>query len=212
MDVGHGRHRTPLRRWSTTLLLVPAILALAGSLQLFAARPALASGTAPDNCTQPERTDNPWFTASGPLQYWFWYYYPGGPANPYAPVKGDACMIWTYNEASYSGPTTGNLASWWDVGSMTCSCGFDNSALAWIPSEDATTTHAEYQMWSGSAYEGTCIVNQDAYYNQWVQLCGSDSFQLYSGANVLMTDGTGEPSGTKQIGWDALDFGYAVTL
>ena len=31
-------------------------------------------------------------------------------------------------------------------------------------------------------------------------------------ADVLMTDGTGEPSGTRQIGWDALSFGYAVTV
>jgi hypothetical protein len=212
MRVRIGGDRLLRRHWSPKILVLATLLVVGGSLQALSAHPALASGTAPDNCTQPERTNNPWFTASGPLQYWFWYYYSGGPANPYAPVKGDACMIWTYNEASYSGPSTGNLAAWWDVGSMTCSCGYDNSALAWIPSEDATTTHAEYQMWSGTSYEGTCVVNQDAYYNQWVQLCGSTSFQLYSEADVLMTDGTGEPSGTKQIGWDALNFGYVVTV
>ena len=145
------------------------------------------------------------FYADGPPQYWFDASYSGGP---------DPCMMYTYNEYQYKGPTVGNEGYWYNcIG--TCSGGY--YLYAYIPPIHAYTTNAIYQIWncghSCGVLTALCYVNQAPYNNYWYQLCPRNGwFYMYGtttyGGFILLQDGTGEASGTKQIGYDNGYYGY----
>ncbi|HYH45598.1 MAG TPA: M23 family metallopeptidase [Thermoanaerobaculia bacterium] len=73
-----------------------------------------------------------------------------------------------------------------------------------IPSNHATTTNAQYYLWNGSAWSFLASVNQNSLFNAWVVI--KPSVFLSSGVtiNVKLTDNTGEATGTRKVGVDAI--------
>jgi hypothetical protein len=133
------------------------------------------------------------YLATGPSAYW-WYIPFDGNGNP-----GDSCMMYTYNETSYTGNAYGNAGYWWDNSNENT---VDRYLFIFIPDVATTTTNARYQVSTFQNYVNntlSCGVSQKPYYDQWVQLCGRF---LNSVSTVYLDDGTGEPNGTHYIGFD----------
>jgi len=107
----------------------------------------------------------------------------------------------TYNEKVYSGSADGNAAIWFNPCS---SCLTVNYVLSmFIPKIDTTTNNAVYQVdYGGSPTLVKCPLAQSPYYNVWVGLCGAGLFDMNSSGDVVLNDGTGEPNGSKLIGFD----------
>jgi len=84
---------------------------------------------------------------------------------------------------------------------------------AWIPYENATSQNASYGIWTVNGWE-TVTINQQIYSDEWVQL---GVFQLDdvnpSNNCVILRANTGEPSGSKIVGLDAVKIRtYALFL
>ena len=76
---------------------------------------------------------------------------------------------------------------------------------AWIPWENATSQSADYGIWTSSGWR-TVTVNQQIYSNKWVYL---GTFDLNPSFNpsyncVILNANTGEPSGSRWVGVDAI--------
>jgi murein DD-endopeptidase MepM/ murein hydrolase activator NlpD len=71
-----------------------------------------------------------------------------------------------------------------------------------IPSDHATTASARYHIWNGSGWLGPYVVNQNNFFNAWVPL-GTVSLAAGAGT-VYLGDVTGEPTGTRKVGVDAV--------
>ena len=151
----------------------------------------------------------PWFFADGPSQYWWPVTYSGGL---------DSCMMYTWNESTYTNIQTGNSAYWYlDTGSV-CGGNCDGYYVTYvfIPNVHAYTKNAVYQLWTTGHAGGdqyNCSVDQSALNNQWKVLCAGssggtnhyfcgDTIGSGCGGYIWMNDGTGETSGTKQVGYD----------
>jgi len=76
--------------------------------------------------------------------------------------------------------------------------------FAFIPSNHAYTTWAWYTI-GRNGNETTCTIDQSIYYAVWVDL-GTYQFGSGAGNYVKLDDYTVEPSGTTQVGFDAVAF------
>jgi len=75
---------------------------------------------------------------------------------------------------------------------------------AWIPYENATTQQAEYGVWTKYGWEYP-VINQQSYSDEWVTLGTFSLSSSYPSNNVLiLMANTGEPTGTKWVGVDAI--------
>ncbi len=73
-----------------------------------------------------------------------------------------------------------------------------------IPSNHATTTNAQYYLWNGSSWQFLASVNQNSLFNAWVVIKSSVFLSAGVTNNVKLTDNTGEPTGTRKVGVDAI--------
>lgn len=123
-------------------------------------------------------------TLNGPSQYWF-------------SVSGYGInnqMRYTWNSQT----TQSNWAQWNFSVPSAGSYKFE----VYIPSNHATTTSARYQIWNGSSWLGPYVVNQNNYFNAWVTLA---TLSLPAGTGqVKLSDVTGETTGSKKVGVDAV--------
>ena len=198
-----GRHES-MRTQRRARILAAAVAALGifVSVSLATVRPVYAGvwQDIDDTCNQ-GGANSTQFYADGPPQYWTDATYTGGP---------DPCMMWTWNETSYTNQFVGNEAYWYNcIG--TCTSYY--YLYPFIPAVNATTVDAQYQIWEGGHLQSqptyVCGVNQNAIYNSWVELCSNVAPQWMCGSTscggfVLLQDGTGESNGTTQVGYDNL--------
>lgn len=186
--------------YRTRSILATALCALLVSLTLWPT-PAAASYInqyIDDTCNTggPGSTQ---FFATGPPQFWFPRNFTGGP---------DGCMMFTWNEQTYD-PQNGNEAFWYNC---SASCDGYYNMYAFVPNINTTTTNAVYQLWTNGHNQPrpnrTMGVNQSPLNNVWQYLYGGDVFVAGNNGGsgnsgfVLLDDGTGEPSGTTQVGYD----------
>lgn len=132
------------------------------------------------------------FLRSGDAKYWFTA---GGGFN-------NGSFWWTNNE-----PATPNNAVTWTL-SISQPGSYD--VTAFIPATHASTTHAVYEIRHAG---GTSIasVNQRENRGQWAPL-GTFAFAGNNDEYVRLTDVTGEPKLTTQIGFDAIRLSPATSL
>lgn len=204
------------------------VVTVASAIALVVGTPLTTYATAtathiPDGCDQGGSSQGGLFYADGPPQYWSDANYSGGPSS---------CLMWTYNETTYSGTTSGNEVFWYlCVGGPGWNCDGWYYTWAYQPPIHATTTNAEYQMWlSGHTYSNpsfVCGVNQWNDSNVWHELadsnvsnctvggispdtsfyfCGDENANPSCGGFVQLQDGTGEQNFTTQVG--VVDLGY----
>lgn len=138
---------------------------------------------------------SPEFVRFGPNQWWntatgtgFSYY--GGR------------MIWTYNEQAQ----LYNYARWHLPLSATLPLTYE--VYAFVPRYNATTRNAVYRIIHGAAetpLTSTKAISQNRYYAEWVSL-GQYLFQPGGANYVELTDITGETTGQRRVGFDALAF------
>ena len=76
--------------------------------------------------------------------------------------------------------------------------------FAFIPRYNATTTNAVYTI-SRGGLTTTKSINQNNSFAEWVSL-GQHLFDDSGANHVMLTDATGEPVNTKQVGFDAIAF------
>src|ERR1700733_4643777 len=128
-DRGKRRHLS--RTFAVAVVLVMTATVGLGSVAL-AAPPN--TQYIPDTCNQGGGNSGQ-FYADGPPQYW----HDATDSGAY-----DPCLMWTYNETTYTNVTIGNEAYWYNcIGTCTGYFYID----AFVPSIDASTTNAEYQIW-----------------------------------------------------------------
>lgn len=129
-----------------------------------------------------DNTD-PSCSLDGPLQYWY-------------PVSGygqNGSMHYTWNSQS----SGSNSVAWY----FNIPTSGNYKIQVYIPSNHATTTSARYLINNGSIWTGPYTVNQDNYFNQWVDVA---TLWLPAGIRTLyLGDVTGEATGTKKVGVDA---------
>lgn len=122
-------------------------------------------------------------TLGGPSQYWY-------PVSGYG-INGS--MHYTWNAQS-----SGSNFVFWNFSIPTSA---NYKLQVYIPSNHATTTSARYYVHNGTIWLGPYTVNQNNYFNQWVDLA---TVYLPAGTRTLhLTDVTGEATGTKKVGADA---------
>jgi hypothetical protein len=136
-------------------------------------------------------SDSPDFLRGGPTEYW-------RAATLTGTAYYSGSMVWTLNNTSI----VENYAYWYLPLSATVPMSYE--VFAFIPAYNATTRSAQYQV-AHAGLTQTRIIDQNAFVAEWVSL-GSYSFTTHSTSYVLLTDATGEPSGARQVGFDALAF------
>lgn len=121
-----------------------------------------------------------------------------------ADVGYDNHMVWTY----VNGDAVSNWIEWRPE---LPACG-DYSVSVFIPSQNATTQEARYQVYFAPGVEiepddespRVVIVNQSVYFDAWVPL-GTFRFEKGLAGYVRLTDATGEdPDSLRMIGFDAV--------
>jgi hypothetical protein len=124
------------------------------------------------------------FQRFGPSQYWWG-----------VNIGYNGHMFWTWNETS----TTSNWARW-----TPNLAGGNYEVYAFIPRDKATTANARYIIhYAGGSTQRS--VNQNNYYDAWVSL-GTYNFSSGSQGYVDLGDATGESSGSRYVGFDAIKF------
>ena len=120
----------------------------------------------------------------------------GGPSQFWTSVSGygiNNSMHYTWNAQS-----SGSNFVYWNFSIPTSA---NYKLQVYIPSNHATTTSARYYVHNGTSWLGPYTVNQNNYFNQWVDLA---TVFLPAGTRILhLTDVTGEATGTKKVGADA---------
>lgn len=108
-----------------------------------------------------------------------------------------------YNSHMYYTYVNGNSVSstgeWWPT-----LAGGNYAVSVYIPNVNATTANAKYEVYTSN---GTVVksVNQNSYYNAWVNL-GTYSFSSGRAKRARLTDATGETNYNLKIGFDAIKF------
>ena len=141
-------------------------------------------GNPPPGWTQTLDDSNPACGLHGPPQYWFtatgW-----GINNQ---------MRYTWNS---QGP--GSNYVFWNISVPQAG---SYRVEVYVPGNHATTTSARYYVWGGSSWLGPYVVNQNNFFNAWVTLA---TLSLPAGGGtVYLGDTTGEPTGTRKVGVDAV--------
>jgi hypothetical protein len=136
-------------------------------------------------------SESPDFLRGGPTAYW-------RNASLTGTAYYSGSMVWTFNNTNI----VENYAYWYLPLSATVPMSYE--VFAFIPAYNATTRSAQYQV-AHAGLTQTRSIDQNAFVAEWVSL-GSYSFTTHSTSYVLLTDVTGEPSGARQVGFDAFAF------
>ncbi len=196
------------RRRFAALMTIATTIALSAILASGLSALATPPGTQdiPDTCNQGGPNTGQ-FYANGPPGFW----HDATDSHAF-----DTCLMWTWNETEYTNMNDGNQAFWYNC---VQACTADFALDAFIPSVDASTTHAEYQIWTEGHLLNSptyiCAVNQDSLNDVFASLC-SDVSPIYvcgtmspsCGGFILLQDGTGERVSTTKVGYDEGYYGY----
>lgn len=133
-----------------------------------------------------------YYSEYGPTQYW----HTTTGAGYCGHISGSCSpnsMRWTYN----NGCSISNEAEWNNINSAQYGVHY-----AFVPAVNATTTRAPYVMTYDGASEHSWTINQNAYYDTWIQ-----TGNYYDIRNTWLSDATCEGGSTK-IGFDEIRILY----
>ena len=129
----------------------------------------------------------------GPSQYWHTTTN-AGYCGHISTVCSPNSMRWTYS----NGSTVSNEAIWDNIDSAQ-----NGVHKVFIPGSDATTARAPYMIGYNTASEYSWTINQNAYYDTWIQ-----TGTFYSINSTWLSDATYETAGSKKVGFDEVRIVY----
>jgi hypothetical protein len=135
-----------------------------------------------------------YYTEYGPTQYWHTATNAGYCGHISASCSPNS-MKWTYNSDDCF---VSNSAYWDNIDSA-------NNGIhkVFIPGVNATTASAPYGLTYNGASTYTWTINQNAYYDTWIQ-----TGTFYDIRNTWLTDATCEGDDLKKVGFDEVRIVY----